>query len=132
MPTITGTSGSNTLVGTDGDDVIDGLGGGDTINGGGGADHIIGGSGDDTLTGGAGADTFAYVDRRFGDDTITDFSAGDRIDLSALNIASIEDLRPFIRQDGPDAVIDLRFAGNSEAIRITNVSAQSLSNANFV
>ncbi|MBU1346362.1 MAG: DUF4214 domain-containing protein, partial [Alphaproteobacteria bacterium] len=104
----------------------------DVLVGGAGNDYLIGGTGDDSLTGGPGNDTFGYLDRRFGDDIITDFSAGDRIDLSALNISSLEALRPFIRQVGADAVIELRFTSDRETITIQNVQAASLTAADFI
>ncbi len=67
------------LVGTDNNDTLTGAAGDDSLNGGKGAD---------TLTGNAGADTFKFADLTNGIanriDTITDFSAGDKIDVSAL------------------------------------------------
>ncbi|HYU95509.1 MAG TPA: calcium-binding protein [Sphingomicrobium sp.] len=47
MPTITGTSGNDTLIGTSGDDLIEGLDGNDTLIGRGGNDTTDGGPGDD-------------------------------------------------------------------------------------
>ncbi len=84
--------GNDTIDGGAGDDTIYGQEGGDIISGGPGADVITGGSGDDTLAGDGGADIFRYDDPT-GDDTdgvtagndlITDFSVGDKIDLDAL------------------------------------------------
>src|SRR4051794_9820585 len=85
------------LKGTAGNDILQGDVLGDTIDGGKGNDTIIGGGGRDILTGGANADTFKYL--AFSDsvaatgiDTITDFSAaaGDKIDLTALPIATLQ------------------------------------------
>ena len=64
---------------------------GNRIIGGAGNDVITGGLGKDVLSGGGGDDVFKYLD--IGDsgpdgahrDTINDFSAGDRIDLSAID-----------------------------------------------
>lgn len=53
------------------------------IKGNGGANVLDGGAGDDILTGGAGGDSFLFR-AGSGHDTITDFGAGDRIDVSAL------------------------------------------------
>jgi|GEM_PF-3053973 len=79
-PAINGDDGANTLVGGAGNDRIDGKGG---------ADVIIGGPGNDILTGGAGADVFKFLanDGAFSPslknfDTITDFSAGDKLAFS--------------------------------------------------
>jgi alpha-tubulin suppressor-like RCC1 family protein len=87
---ISGTSGKDTLKGMAGADRIAGGSGDDTIDGGSGNDVIEGGSGKDRLTGGTGRDRFVF--RRASDsprsrpDTVTDFRAGDRIDLSAFDI----------------------------------------------
>jgi Ca2+-binding RTX toxin-like protein len=51
------------------------LGGNDIINGNGGIDVIDGGAGNDTLKGLGGADTFVFH-ANFGNDTVTDFTAG--------------------------------------------------------
>jgi len=74
------------LVGTDNNDTLTGAAGDDSLNGGKGAD---------TLTGNAGADTFKFADLTNGIanrvDTITDFSAGDKIDVSALGFKTFVD-----------------------------------------
>ncbi|MGO1080369.1 calcium-binding protein [Inquilinus sp. CA228] len=73
VDTLTGDTGANTLWGLAGDDVL------------------TGGVGADTLKGGAGSDTFRYVGTgdstvaAAGRDTITDFTTGDKIDLSAID-----------------------------------------------
>ncbi|WP_028969427.1 calcium-binding protein [Sphingomonas sp. URHD0057] len=88
--TITGTSGNDMLNGTGSNDTINGLGGDDIIKGGAGDDRIIGGLGSDTLSGGGGSDTFAYLSlaelsKTYGAEMIYDWSAEDRIDLSAID-----------------------------------------------
>ena len=92
--TINGGSGDDTIYGGSG---IDNVGGGadgdhlyggsgnDTVTGGNDNDFLIGGYGADTLTGGNGNDTFVYLDLKDTNDTISDFSAGDKIDLNALD-----------------------------------------------
>lgn len=57
---------------------------GDSISAGFGNDKLNGGLGNDTLTGGAGNDTFVFNTKQGANniDTITDFSAGDKIALS--------------------------------------------------
>lgn len=79
MATITGTSGNDTILGTAGPDTIDGGAGNDTIEPGAGAD---------TLTGGSGADAFVDTAANLNGDTITDFSPGDRIQITDLPAAS--------------------------------------------
>ena len=88
-----GGAGKDTLVGGAGDDRLFGNAGNDLLNGGAGKDALEGGAGKDVLTGGAGADTFLF--RSFKDstpgrnrDVVTDFTRGDRIDLSALDADS--------------------------------------------
>jgi Ca2+-binding RTX toxin-like protein len=126
-------SGGGTLVGGPGDDRLIGQDSDDRLMGGAGNDRLVGGRYDDELIGGAGSDIFAYSERRFGHDTIADFDTnGDRIDLSYLNVADINSLRPFMVQDGSDVVIDLGVTGFEESIRIENVALDSLSNADFV
>lgn len=78
----TGTSQDDTLRGSDAINVLIGGAGNDTIQSGRGAD---------ILTGGAGADTFVFTKSDVingkthqGVDTITDFGAGDRLDLDGL------------------------------------------------
>lgn len=131
---IVGTARDDVLVGTDGPDVIqggpgndriDGRGGADTLRGGQGNDVIAGGDGDDwisgdrgddTLSGGRGADTF-YEAANTGSDVITDFDAaeGDRLVLApGVTYA--------VRQDGPDAVVDLP----GGRVRLKGVNAASL------
>ena len=90
--TLDGGAGADTLSGDAGNDLLRGLGGNDSLSGGSGDDTLDGGPGRDTLTGGEGNDTFRFDG--FGDiggDVITDFAAGDRIDLSALNVTFIGD-----------------------------------------
>ncbi|RXF68522.1 calcium-binding protein [Hansschlegelia zhihuaiae] len=132
MPTITGTSSSETLSGKDKDDLILGLGGDDTLNGRGGGDTLVGGFGDDELIGGKGADVFRYNEREFGDDVVTDFGKGDKINLKGLNVSEFSQLEPFL-SDTPDGVlIDLQFGGDNESILIEGLSLDQLSGKNFI
>lgn len=83
---ITGNSGNNILVGG---------GGTDHLSGGSGNDLLRGGVGLDYLTGGSGIDTFKYfsVSESLGSssarDRITDFTAGDKLDLSYIDANSL-------------------------------------------
>ena len=101
MVTKTGTNGPNHLIGTNGADVLKGLGGNDTLEGLKGDDHLIGGNGDDDLFGGAGKDVFVYGAQSFGFDTIEDFHHNaDKIDLSALHVSSLDQILPYVADDG--------------------------------
>lgn len=87
---LTGNIAANRLYGVAGNDTLRGLGGYDTLSGGSGNDTLVGGPGGDKLTGGLGNDTFDF--NRAGEspasggrDHITDFAAGDRIDLSDID-----------------------------------------------
>ena len=77
------------LGGRAGGDTLIGGSGNDTLLGGAGNDTLVGGAGKDTLTGGGGLDHFVFT--AIGDsklaapDLITDWGAGDRIDLSAID-----------------------------------------------
>ena len=81
---------------------LDGDAGNDTLYGGpgGGDDVMAGGLGNDRLAGGPGADIFVFGP---GDqtDTVTDFSSGtDKIDLTAFEIESVEDIDMTTGDDG--------------------------------
>jgi Calx-beta domain/Peptidase M10 serralysin C terminal len=89
LRTITGTNADETLIGTTDGDMIFGLAGRDSIYGRAGPDVIVGGPGIDTLRGESGNDTFVFQtvsdSPRGSPDNIRDWSAGDRIDLSAID-----------------------------------------------
>lgn len=86
-----GNDGNDDLWGGDGDDDLYGGTGDDQLSGGNGNDDFFAGFGKDVLTGGAGSDVYKYLSiGEFGAgaatrDVITDFSAGDKIDLSAID-----------------------------------------------
>lgn len=61
----------------------------DTLHGGGGNDTIEGGGGSDLISGGSGSDTFSGSIADLHDDTITDFSTGDRIVVSGADLRSL-------------------------------------------
>ena len=82
--TVYGGSGNDNLDGNNNNDSLYGGSGSDTIKGSNNNDLIVGGYGADTLTGGNGSDTFKYLSNFDTGDTITDFAAGDKIDLSAF------------------------------------------------
>ena len=76
---ITGNTGANLLSGGDG---------ADTLSGGNGDDTLDGGIGIDRLTGGTGADRFVFQKGQAAGDTITDFTAGDHIELHGYGAGS--------------------------------------------
>jgi len=82
--TIYGGSGNDQLNGNNHVDTLYGGSGNDTVQGSGDPDTITGGYGADTLTGGSGNDTFRYLSNLDTGDTITDFAAGDKINLAAF------------------------------------------------
>lgn len=77
-----GDEGNDTIVGGNGNDLLYGQDGDDRLVGGNGADILLGGAGNDTLFGGTGGDVFAF-DTGFGQDVISDFGAGDQINLAS-------------------------------------------------
>lgn len=93
--TIYGWTTSDTVVGSNRSESIYGGRGNDVLDGGAGDDVLVGGEDRDTLTGGAGADTFVYTQRNDSgvnkSDTITDFTAGDILDLSLIDADSTTD-----------------------------------------
>jgi len=86
---IEGSRFADTLSGDGVDNSLDGMGGNDVINGGDGEDVLLGRAGADILIGGAGSDIFRYLDlldsTAESRDLITDLSAGDVVDLAALD-----------------------------------------------
>jgi Ca2+-binding RTX toxin-like protein/arylsulfatase A-like enzyme len=105
---IVGTAFGDMLSGLGGDDLLEGGNGADTLSGGADKDRLLGGAGNDilagddsddqlwgqqgidTMTGGAGADIFAFDDDQTGAseaaaDIVTDFAAGDRLHLRAID-----------------------------------------------
>lgn len=75
-PTISGTTGADSITGTAGDDIIFLFDGNDTSDAGSGTDSLYGDAGDDSLNGGAGND---YVEGGIGADTIFGASGVDEL-----------------------------------------------------
>jgi hypothetical protein len=86
---IYGSNHEDLIFGHEGDDVLDGGTGLDRLFGGVGNDVLFGRSHADTLNGGSGNDTFTFTRFESGDpmDTITDFGAGDSIELVFLEVS---------------------------------------------
>ncbi|WP_024816431.1 hypothetical protein [Methylopila sp. 73B] len=132
MVKVVGTNGSDTLKGGSGSDALYGLSGNDDLRGGAGNDKLTGGAGDDLLRGGAGKDQFIYDARGFGRDTVADFAAGDRINLSALNVGDLATLKPYITNTVDGAKIEIAYNGSVESILLSGVSADDLTSSSFV
>jgi trimeric autotransporter adhesin len=71
----------NAITGNTGNNLLQGLNGNDTLSGSDDNDTLDGGNGNDNLFGGARVDTFVL--NQTSTDTIGDFSAGDRLQVSA-------------------------------------------------
>ncbi|KEJ90169.1 calcium-binding protein [Sulfitobacter donghicola] len=100
--------GNDQAYGGNGEDYIAGQSGNDRLFGNQGDDTLDGGAGRDLLEGGAGADVFVFAGNS-GRDEITDFGAGDRIDIllpfgGAIAYDDVIDNTAFT---GGDAVINL-------------------------
>ncbi len=152
---LTGDDNANRMLTTGSPDTLDGRGGDDTLNGAGGADLLIGGDGNDVLNGGSlqtgildssndtliggtgndilvgqgGDDRFVFASDT-GTDRITDFTPGDRIDLSAITtITGFPDVEARLSQSGSDTTIEL---GSTDRIILEEVDATSLSATDFI
>ena len=148
MADIEGDDGPNRLIGTenndkirgrDGDDILKGRGGNDELRGDDGDDRLAGGKGDDrmrgdhgndTLTGGAGNDRFIF--NQDGDtDTVTDFTQGDKLDMSNFGFDSFEEAMSHAEQVGDDVVFtNLHLDG--ESVILKNVAIDSLDAGDFI
>jgi hypothetical protein len=106
-----GGGGNDSLNGNAGNDILKGDAGTDTLNGGADNDTLVGGAGADTLGGGTGVDTFVLTDAA-SIDTITDYQAGEIIDITAL-LTAAGPLSGFVRLTaGGDLQLDADGGGN--------------------
>ena len=120
---VTGNAGANKLYGMRGDDKLYGLAGNDTIDGGAGNDWIDGGKGNDILTGGAGNDVFFFDNKgTSGFDRITDFSAGDKLMLTA---ALRDSNRDGIITFGRDGILNLDKSTRGDKLLLDGVDPDS-------
>jgi Ca2+-binding RTX toxin-like protein len=104
--------------------------GADVLTGGAGNDVIFGGLGADLLAGGGGADSFIYTlaaqSTQAGQDTISGFAAGDRIDLAAIDAVAggADDAFTFIGSAAFTAAGQIRLVQDGAAWRLeANVDA---------
>ena len=124
---VVGTGYAETLFGGNGNDAIYGYRGNDSLNGGAGKDRLYGGGGNDTLTGGDDKDAFLIDSRDFGSVTVTDFTLGtDSLDLRALGLKDLNQLRPFMSQIGNDVQIKTTYNGDVETVVLKNVNLLAL------
>ena len=125
-----GGCGSDILCGGKGDDVLGGGRGDDRLMGGAGADVLRDGDGRDRLAGGMGGDVFKLAwDKRL--DRILDFSAHDRIDLSAWGVR-YDDLHI---ADGGEGKVIVTGAGDSILVAGSegaNFGAEDLDASKFI
>jgi Ca2+-binding RTX toxin-like protein len=84
----TGNDAANVIVGNKGANSLAGAGGADALNGGSGADTLDGGVGADTLSGASGADYFVFQHGQAAGDVITDFAAGEHLELHGYGAGS--------------------------------------------
>ncbi|KMO13263.1 calcium-binding protein, partial [Methylobacterium indicum] len=117
------------FVGSSSAEIVYGGGGNDTLIGNGGNDFLDGEEQNDLLTGGNGEDTFAFYERGFGRDIVTDFASGDLIEFSTSAFSNFADVQASISQIDADTVINLD-AGNTVTLR--NVTASSLTSSDFL
>ncbi len=123
---LTGSDHGDILTGDTGGNAIDGGGGNDSLVGGDGDDALVGGSGDDTLAGGLGVDTLtggADNDRfvfsgALGNQTITDYGAGDRIGFAFGLVAHFAALDTDGSGVLDDADADITIAGGHTVIAV--------------
>ena len=92
---VIGGAGNDTIIGNSAANTLNGYLGNDSLNGGSGNDELIGGLGKDIMTGGAGNDVFVFratTETLSGTnrDIITDFAAGDKISLFAIDANTLQ------------------------------------------
>ncbi len=110
-----------------GDDYIDGGAGRDFIKGGSGNDVIKGGTGNDVMLGGRGSDTFIFSEGD-GHDRIYGFNIyRDKIDLTDLNLHSIDDVQ--IHETRFSTIIE---TDAGDTLRLSWVDADHLTADNFI
>ncbi len=89
---INGGAGNDSLHGGDGNDNIVGGSGADTINGDAGDDTLNGQGGTDVLEGGAGTDSFVWEGAASGNDTLTDASGDNALEVRGSAASNVFDV----------------------------------------
>jgi VCBS repeat-containing protein len=116
------------FVGSSAAENVYGGGGNDTLIGNAGNDFLDGEEQNDVLTGGAGSDTFAFYERGFGKDIVTDFTSGDFIEFSTSAFADFAAVKTHMTQVGANAVITL---DADDTVTLQNVTAANLKATDF-
>ncbi len=124
--TLTGSRLSDTLYGDNGDDTLFGLDGKDCIYGGQGNDTLTGGRGNDNLYGGWGADTFVFMAGDGNYNQISDFEAGDLIELRGIK-GNFEGLDIRARDGGTE----IRYGDGDDMIILWGVNPGDLDASDF-
>jgi Ca2+-binding RTX toxin-like protein len=102
----------------------------DTLTGSSGDDVLVGGLGADQLSGGGGADLFRFNNLSEAEDRISDYSANDKLDISALLVAPLSgDIANYVKavQVGTDISVQVDLDGSAgganfvELVTITGV-----------
>jgi Ca2+-binding RTX toxin-like protein len=127
---VDGGNGNDTLIGGDGPDALRGGAGDDVLLGGAGDDDLFGGADRNVHQGGSGSDVFVLSAGAY--DEITDYEAGERIDVRGVFGASIPNLTAgddlftlgILEQwmDGPDTAIGFADTPDPEFARIDGVA----------
>ena len=118
--------------GSVGDDQLFGESGDDVLSGAAGNDRLDGGLGDDRINLGDGVDTVVLGTRGFGVDTLVDFRAEDRLDVSALNIADFATLSRHLTFSLAGAELNFTFGGAAERVIFQNANATRVNAASFI
>ncbi len=119
--TLEGGAGRDVLLGTLAEDGV-------VMDGGADADLLVGSRFADLLTGGAGADTF-YFAPGGQHDRVTDFSPGDRLDFSAYDFTSADEVLATARPDDEGVTFDL---GGGDQVTLEGVGIDGVAAAAIV
>lgn len=132
---IWGRNGDDTLEGGSGDDILYNGSGTDMVEGGAGDDTLWAGNGDDVLSGGTGDDVFVFGNNS-GNDTVTDFDAGeDVLDMrfastDFTDLASVQAAATETTQNAQAGVlIDL---GDGDSVFLVGITIADLTDSNVI
>ncbi|MCR9214546.1 MAG: peroxidase [Proteobacteria bacterium] len=115
--------------GDDTDNLVEGSDGNDLILGFDGDDTLSGGSGNDQMEGGQGDDLFVF-DVDFGEDVISDFNRrDDSLDLTLLELDSVQDVKDLATQDGDQLVLDF---GDGNVLTLENTRLRDIDADNII